>query len=152
MARIKLNLPETFRFSTEVTVRVGDINYGGDLGNDAVLGLVHEARLQWLKQHGFSEANAGGAGMIMVDAAIVYVSQAFHGDVLKIEADAADFSTAGCDFLFRIANKATGREVARVKTGVVFFDYAAGNVVKMPETFRAALSAATAPAEPAASA
>ena len=33
MGRVKLELPETFSFSTELTVRVTDLNYGGHLGN-----------------------------------------------------------------------------------------------------------------------
>ena len=141
MARIKLDLPERFRFSTEMAVRIGDINYGGHVGNDAVLGLIHEARLRFLKQYGFSEADAGGAGLIMTDAAVVYKSQAFHGDTLKIEVDVADFSAAGCDFVYRVTQQATGAEVARARTGIVFFDYAAGKVVKMPAVFKAAFGA-----------
>lgn len=139
MGRIKIDLPSAFRFSTEMTVRIGDVNYGGHLGNDAVLGLVHEARLRFLKQYGFSEADAGGAALIMTDAAVVYKSQAFHGDLLRVEADVADPSTAGCDFVCRITKAATGAEVARAKTGLAFFDYPAGRVVRMPERFRAAM-------------
>jgi hypothetical protein len=33
MARIKLELPETFPFSTERTVRITDLKDGGHLGN-----------------------------------------------------------------------------------------------------------------------
>ena len=49
MARVKLTLPDACHFHTEVAVRIGDINYGGHLGNDAVLSLAHEARLQYFK-------------------------------------------------------------------------------------------------------
>jgi hypothetical protein len=45
-----------------------DINYGGHLGNDAVLSLVHEARVRFLKQQGYTENNIEGAGIIMADA------------------------------------------------------------------------------------
>ncbi|NDG84238.1 MAG: thioesterase, partial [Proteobacteria bacterium] len=60
MPRIKIDLPERFAFSTELSLRITDINYGGHLGNDAVLGLVHEARVRFLKHHGFSETEIGG--------------------------------------------------------------------------------------------
>ncbi len=143
MARIKLELPEQFSFSTELTVRISEINYGRHLGNDALLALVQEARIQCLKQHGFCEGDAGGAGMIMSDAAVVYKSQAFHGDVLKIEVAVADFSRSGCDFVFRITQAKTGAEVARAKTGIVFFDYAAQKVRPVPEAFKAAFGAAS---------
>ena len=34
LARVKLTLPDAWQFDTTVTVRIGDINYGGHLGND----------------------------------------------------------------------------------------------------------------------
>ena len=45
MSRIKIPLPEKKDFSTEIKLRISDINYGGHMGNDAVLTIVHEARL-----------------------------------------------------------------------------------------------------------
>ena len=71
MARIKLDLPEQFPFSTELRVRITDVNYGGHMGNDALLGLLHEARVRFLTQYGFSELNICGAGIIMADSVIV---------------------------------------------------------------------------------
>ena len=140
MARVKLDLPERFAFSTELEVRIADVNYGRHLGHDAILAFAHEARLRFLKQHGFCEADVDGVGMIMLDAVVVYKSQAFHGEVLKVEVAAADFGSCGCDFLYRMTEKAGGREVARVKTGLAFFDYAANRVARMPEKFRAAMA------------
>lgn len=142
MARVKLDLPERFNFSTELMVRITDINYGQHLGNDAVLAFVHEARLRFLKSFGFSEADVGGVGMIMLDAVVVYKSQAFHGEALKIEVAAADFGPCGCDFLYRLTEKQSGREIARVKTGLAFFDYAKKKIAKTPERFRSAMETA----------
>jgi acyl-CoA thioester hydrolase len=140
MARAKLELPEKFLFYTDIPVRIGDINYGGHLGNDAVLALAHEARVRFLKQHGWSELNIEGKSTIMADAVIVYKSEAFQGDVMVVEVTVADLTTSGCDFLFRLANKASGKEVARVKTGIVFYDYEHHKVVQMPEKFRSTFS------------
>ena len=139
MSRVKLDLPETFSFSTELDVRIADVNYGRHLGNDVVLAFAHEARLRFLKSFGFSEIDAGGVGMIMLDAVVVYKSQAFHGDRLKIEVAVADPGPCGCDFLYRLTEKASGREVARVKTGLAFFDYEKNRIAKMPDRFRAAV-------------
>ena len=136
MPRVRLDLPERFHFTTEIALRVSDINYGGHLGNDAVLGLAQEARMRFLKSHGWSEQDVAGSGIIMTDAVVVYRSEAFYGDVLTIDVAVADLQQLGCDFLFRIANKGTGQEVARVKTGIVFFDYAARRPVSMPDQFR----------------
>lgn len=136
MARVKLDLPKEFLFSTEVHVRIGDINYGGHLGNDAVLAFVHEARVRFLKAYGYSEADIEGVGIIMTDAVVVYKSEGFYGDRLLIEVVVQDFTRTGCDFLFRLTNKETGKEIARAKTGIVFFDYASRKVVAVPPRFR----------------
>lgn len=136
MARVQLDLPDHFLFKTEMPIRIGDINYGGHLGNDAVLSLVHEARVRWFHQAGYTELNVEGFGIIISDVVIVYKSEGFYGDMLSIEMATADFNAYGCDFLYRLGNLKTGREVARAKTGVVFFDYEKRKVARVPETFR----------------
>ncbi len=140
MPRVRLNLPERYLFTTEITLRVSDINYGGHLGNDAVLALAQEARMRFLSSRGWSEQNVAGVGIIMVDAIVVYRSEAFYGDVLTIDVAVEDLQQSGCDFLFRMVNKVSGKEVARVKTGIAFFDYTSRRLSPMPEAFRARCS------------
>ena len=135
MARIELNLPEIFDFSTDVRVRISDINYGNHLGNDALLSLVHEARLQFLQSRGFSELDIDGCGLILTDAVILYKSQGFHGDLLTILAAVGDFTKYGCDFFYKVIRKNGGKEVARAKTGIVFFDYNRQKVAPVPAAF-----------------
>lgn len=135
MARMKLEMPAKFEFTTDIPVCIGNINYGGHLGNDSLLSLIHEARVRFLKDHGFTESDIGGAGIIMVDTAILYKSESFHGDVLTLEVTVDNIGRAGCDFFFRVTNKATRKEVACAKTGVVFFDYNSRKVVNTPAVF-----------------
>jgi YbgC/YbaW family acyl-CoA thioester hydrolase len=136
MARIKLDLPDNFIFSTVVHVRVSDVNYGGHLGNDSILSLIHEARVRFLNKYGYSEFNVEGRGIIMTDAVIVYKSQGFYGDELMIEVTVRDLTRLGCDFFYRLTNTKTGKEVARAKTAVVFFDYKNHRTVEMPIKFK----------------
>ena len=58
MKREKLAELESYPFRTELPVRITDVNYGQHVGNDALLGLLHEARLQYLRQLAFSEQDA----------------------------------------------------------------------------------------------
>lgn len=136
MARLRVKLPEKFEFFTEIRVRIGDINYGGHLGNDSMISLIHEARLRFLIKNGFTESDIDGAGMIMADLAIQYRAEAFYDEVLIFELATDDFSKHGCDIFYRITNKDTGKEVARVKTGIVFFDYQKRKIVEVPEKFK----------------
>ncbi len=136
MPRIKFDLPDKFHFSTEIPVRIGDINYNDHLGNDAVLTLVHEARMRFFRKNGWTELDIEGVDIIMADAAIMFKSEAFYGDDLTIEVAVSDMSDIGCDILYRLTKKQNGNEVARVKTGIVFFDYKSRKPVRMPEAFR----------------
>ncbi len=140
MARVKIELPKEFIFKTEIPIRISDINYGGHLGNDAVLSIAHEARLRFLKHYNFTELNAGGAGIIMVDAAVQYKAEGFYGDIILVEIAVADITGVGCDFVYRCTNKNTGTVIAIVKTGIVFYDYDKKKVVSMPEKFGAILN------------
>ena len=140
MARVKIELPKEFIFKTEISIRINDINYGGHLGNDAVLSIAHEARLRFLKQHNFTELNAGGAGIIMVDAAVQYKAEGFYGDIIMVEIAVTDITGVGCDFVYRCTNKNTGTEIAVVKTGIVFYDYDKKKVVSVPEKFISVLT------------
>jgi acyl-CoA thioesterase FadM len=133
-------LPKQFTFSTEIPVRIGDINYGGHLGNDSIFSLINEARLRFLNENGFTESNIEGFGLIMVDSVIVYKAEGFYGDILRIEMAVNDLTKYGCDLLYRITNRETGREVARAKTGIVFFDYENKRMVGVPERFRAIMT------------
>ena len=136
MTRVRLEMPEGFLFTTAIPLRVSDINYGGHLGNDAVLSLAQEARMRFLRSHGWTEQDVRGVGMIMRDAVVVYRSEAFYGDVLTIDVAVADMGQLGCDFLFRMVNKESGKEVAEVKTGMVFFDYSKRKPSPIPAEFR----------------
>lgn len=137
MSRLRIALPKSFPFSTELRVRVTDLNYGGHLGNDAVLSLVHEARVRFLHHHGFTEGDVDGPGILMTDAALVYISQGFWGDPLTVEVAVTEPSRCGCAFVYRLSNRASGREVARARTRIVFFDYRTRLIVRIPEAFAA---------------
>lgn len=136
MARIKLDMPDNYLFSTELNVRIGDINYGGHMGNDAVLSMVHEARLRFLKHYHYTEFDVENAGIIMTDSAIVYKAESFHGDRIQVDVAVADFNKYGCDLYYLLSNKDTAVEIAHAKTGIVFFDYDERKVVPVPEGFR----------------
>jgi acyl-CoA thioester hydrolase len=138
MSRVILELPERFNFSTDIAIRISDINYGGHLGHDSIISLIHEARVRFLKAHGFAESDIDGFGVIMIDLMILYKAEVFYGDTLTIEVAVHDFTKYGCDFFYRVLNREQEREVAHAKTGIVFFDYAKRKIVGVPRSFRAA--------------
>lgn len=135
MARIKLALPESFSFSTTLPVRITDLNYGGHVGNDTILSLLHEARMQYLQSLGFSELDFGGASLIMGDVAIEFKAELFYGDALKAYVTAGDFTRVGFDLFYELLVEKEGREVtiAAAKTGMVCFNYSTRKVGAVPQ-------------------
>jgi acyl-CoA thioester hydrolase len=130
MSRIRLQLPENFSFSTTIIIRITDLNYGGHVGNDTVLSLIHEARVQYLRAFGYGEMNFEGAGMIMIDAGIEFRSELFYGDEIKAFVTATEFSRAGFNFYYKLMKDDT--IVAVAKTGMVCYDYEKKKVVSVP--------------------
>ncbi|QJD71380.1 thioesterase family protein [Marinobacterium sp. LSUCC0821] len=139
MARIKIDMPDNYLFSTTLDVRISDINYANHLSNDSVLSFVHESRVRFLRQYGYTELDVEGLGIIMTDSAIVYKAEGFYGDQVQVDITVGDFNKYGCDIFYLMTNKATAVEIAHVKTGIVFFDYETRKVVTLPEGFRANL-------------
>ena len=120
-------------FQTALTVQVGDVNYGGHLANDAVLRLCHEVRIRWLAALGWSEMDAGGAGLIL--------AQGHHGDELSVEMGVAGVAGVGFSLLYRIRRISDGLVLAKVQTGMVCFDYGKQRVCRLPSALKAALEA-----------
>src|SRR6185436_13842807 len=142
MARVKLKFPdENPLFVATILVRIGDINYGGHVGNDAILSIIHEARMKMLRSKGYDEMNAGGNSMIMADVMIAYKNEAFYGDELTVKVYAVEITDRTFDLLYLIDTQRNGNrcEVAHAKTGMVCFDYESRKVSPMTAELKAFL-------------
>ncbi|WP_221798360.1 acyl-CoA thioesterase [Oceanobacter mangrovi] len=135
MARVKLELPETLDFSVDLDIRVSDINYGNHLGNDRMVSLLHEARLRYLRHFDFAELDIDGLGLMVTDLVVVFRAESFIGEVLTFDIGLTDFNKYGCDVVYRVSNKDNGKLVAEAKTGIVFFDYGARKLGRIPALF-----------------
>ncbi|KAA5533428.1 thioesterase [Taibaiella lutea] len=135
MARVKLNFPFKIpTFTTHIPLRITDMNYGNHLGNDAMLSIIHDARMQFLHSLGFTELNINGKGMIMADVMIAYKNEGLYGDVLKIEIYSDNITTRSFDFLYKISTTRNeiSIEIAEAKTGMVSYDYELKKICNTP--------------------
>lgn len=132
MARLNLDFPEQqFCYSTQLTVRVTDINGARHLGNDSMISMISEARACFLFDFGIVENS-----IIVTDLATTYRAEAHARDQLLFEVGVMDFNKYGGDITFRISRPADGTLIAMAKSGFVFFDYQQSKVIAMPESFR----------------
>ncbi|HMK25677.1 MAG TPA: thioesterase family protein [Chitinophagaceae bacterium] len=144
MARIKIELPGSFPFSCQIPVRITDINYGGHAGNDTVLSIIHEARMQFLQSMGYSEMEFAGVGMIMSDVGIEFKNELFYGDIIIASVVAGEISRVGFDLLYKLetlrpANNDRKVLVAAAKTRMVCYNYEKKKIVSVPAEARVKL-------------
>jgi acyl-CoA thioester hydrolase len=141
MARIKIEVPEEFIFSTSIPVRITDLNYGGHVGNDTVLSIMHEARVQFLKSHGYQELDFAGVGLIMSDVSIDFKSELFYGDTVEAHLAIGDLTGVAFDLYYKLEKSKNGQTVpvAFAKTGMVCYDYQRKKIVALPAEARTRL-------------
>ncbi|MFH1843848.1 MAG: thioesterase family protein [bacterium] len=139
MSRVQLEPLAEYPFSCDVVVRTTDLNYGGHLGNDRLLALIHEARVAFMARFEFSELDCGGSSLILGDCGIVYQGEAFAGDVLRLEVAAGEPSRCGFRLFYRVTRPADNSAIALVETGMICFDYQARRICPLPPAVRETL-------------
>jgi acyl-CoA thioesterase FadM len=140
MPRISIEPPGSFTFSCHIPVRITDINYGGHAGNDSVLSLLHEIRMQFLGHYGYTEMQFAGVGMIMTAVSIEFKSELFYGETVIASAVAGEFSKVGFVVFYKLekAGPQPGSNilVALAKTEMLCYDYTRKKIVSVPEEAR----------------
>jgi len=138
MARIKLKLPANFHFSINIPVRITDINYGGHVGNDSILSILHEARMQFFKSLGYTEMEFEGVGLIMSDVVIEFKNELFYGDTLIASVMSGEFTQVSFEIFYKLETyRGTNKVlIAVAKTGMVCYDYKNKKIVAVPDEAR----------------
>ncbi|MBC8425859.1 thioesterase family protein [bacterium] len=139
MPRVSLTPLPAYGHATELVVRTTDLNYGGHLGNDRLLALLHEARVAFLSAHGWTELDCGGVSLIMGDAALEFKGEAFAGDVLAVETGVAETGRAGFRLAHRVTRRGDEATIALAETGQVGYDYEKRRIAPLPDALRTAL-------------
>ena len=141
MPRIKLEIPENKIAVLSIPVRITDINYGNHVGNDAFVSIIHEARMQWLQQHGYTELNIEGTGLILADLIVEFKSEAFYGDIIEIIISVGEISKVSFELFHQLSATRNEKNIllALAKTGMVCYDYGIKKVIRIPERLKGIL-------------
>ena len=134
MARIKINIPGKISSEITIPVRITDINYGNHMGNDALVSILHEARMQWLSQLGYTELKIEDVGLIMSDLSVEYKQESFYGDRLTIKIAVGEITAVSFELFYHVFNQ-DGKEIAKAKTGMVCYNYELKKVAGIPSKF-----------------
>jgi len=131
-------LPDSFQFSSIIPVRITDINYGGHVGNDSILSIIHEARMQFLHHYGYTEMDFAGTGMIMSEVAIEFKNELFYGDCIKVSVAIAEISKVSFSLYYKLENAGTDKPVtvAVARTGMICYNYGAKKIAAVPQKIK----------------
>ena len=137
MARLKIELPQNSLATFNIPIRITDINYGNHAGNNAIVEIIHEARMQFLKQHGFTELDAGGTALTMSELLVEFKGESFYGDILEVCVYAGEISRKSFELFYRLTSlRSQNVVIAHAKTGMVCFNYALKKIDLLPKNLR----------------
>lgn len=129
-------------FTTTLPVSIEHVNYGGHLGHDRLISMMHEARLQFFDSLGQSEIDFFGISLILKSLMVDYRSEGFRGDALSFAICVDEVRGSGFSLNYYITNQ-RDEVVAEAKLVQVGFDYQARRVARLPSAGREALLAPT---------
>ena len=135
MPRVTLVEQQKYEFSHHLVVRATDINYAGHLGNEALLGLVHEARAFFFKKMNFNTVIHGeqSVGLIIADLVVNFKAEAFAHDRLNVDCHIDEMHGKSFRLFHRIRRKE--QLIALVETGMISYDYSLKQAVPLPTEF-----------------
>ncbi len=136
MAKVQIPVPNNFAFSTEIDVMIQHINRANHLANEHLIAMLNEARTRYNNEISKSYQGVDLSQFINADLAVIYKSEAHHGDRLTIEVTPGDFNRYGCDFLYRVSKTESGQLVAIAKTAMLHFCYETQALKPVPDDFK----------------
>lgn len=143
MERVKLDFPaEAVIHRHSMTVRVTDMNYGRHLGHDALVSLLHEARIQAFAALDLPEWDMHGYPSVVADLAVQYQSEARWPDGLTIATAVPEPQGKSLTIYQRIYQLDSQQVVATARINQLLIDLASGRPVDVPEQVKQALSRA----------
>jgi acyl-CoA thioester hydrolase len=135
--------PEDFSFIHEIEVRFRDLDAMGHINNAVFATYLETARIRYMHELGRPGAerdeSAAGQPFILLDLYCRYVAQAGYGERMMIHVRTSKIGTKSFQLEYLVTSKEDGRTVAVGNTTQVWFDYARGQTLEIPDEFRRAV-------------
>jgi acyl-CoA thioesterase FadM len=121
-------------FTCKIPIRITDLNYGNHVGNDSILAILHETRVQWLQSLGYTELDFDGVGMIMKNVSIEFEKEILYGDMLLASVHALINSKVAFDVIYKLEREIHGKfeTVVTAKSRMICYDYSNKKIVSIP--------------------
>jgi YbgC/YbaW family acyl-CoA thioester hydrolase len=123
------------KFNIYQDVRISDLGYGVHLGYAHMVLLLHNARVAFLSNLGFSEIDCCGYSLMMSNINVDYKAECFLGDKLKFEVEVEIVDRLRICFNTTVTHE-DSRVAAIAKDTMIFFDQNKRKPVRVPEQFK----------------
>ncbi|MGM0988369.1 MAG: acyl-CoA thioesterase [Pseudomonadota bacterium] len=144
MERVRLSFPTgDVMHRHPLTVRVTDMNYGRHLGHDALVSLLHEARVAAFATRDLREWDLGGYPCVAADLAVQYQAETRWPDALVVETAIPEPGRKAIGVYHRILRERDGATVATARLNLLLVDPRDGRPVAIPAGVRHALAGAS---------
>ena len=132
------NTPLPVAYTTQLPIRIGDINYGGHLGSIEIQGLMHDVRLQYFATLNLSEKNFGEGQLILQKLWVHHYKECHYGDTLTFKLSITNLKKVRFDMFYAVT---TIDEILVAEASMTFATQNdVGRPIKLPETFIASVS------------
>jgi acyl-CoA thioester hydrolase len=103
-----------------------------------LVAIIHEARMQFLHQHGYTEMNVAGTSLIMNELHVEFKNEAFYKDILDVKIFTGEIFKVGFEFFYSLSTTRNKSSllIANAKTGMVCFNYEEKKLTPVPEELK----------------
>ena len=128
---------DEFKFSYSLDVRIGDVNYGNHVGNEAFVLYFQEARIRYLNQFQCSEMDLGdGAGIVLTKVYCEIKSESFYQDRLIVYVQVSEIKKIRFIMNYKIIRESDNKLIATGYSEQTAFDYNKRKPVQVPVSFK----------------
>lgn len=126
-------------YTHRLDVRFRDCDPMGHVNNAVYLTYLEQARLNlWLERWQVDPRKAG-EGIILARAELDFRSPAVYGETLAVRLRVGAIGRSSFTYEYEVVEADAGRLVLSARTVLVWYDYAAGRSVPIPDPIRAML-------------
>jgi len=120
-------------------VRFRDCDPMGHVNNAVYLTYLEQARFHLWRELWQVDPRQPGEGIILARAELDFKSPAVYGETLEVRLAVAAVGRSSFTYEYEVVEAGTERLVLSARTVLVWFDYAAGRSVPIPDPIRAML-------------
>lgn len=131
----------TYKFSTDVEVRYGDIDAQGHLNHAKFFTFMEQARMFYLRAVGLWDLrDFAHIGVIVAEAECGYKQPVHLGETVSVAVRVPKIGNKSLIMEYRLTDAGTGAEKAIGHTVLVAYDYASNQSVPVPAEWREKIS------------